>query len=98
MKSIPYRWVIAITLFAAYSIQYLDRVKTNVLNPVIAHEVGLSVSDLGTGAFLMLLLLWAFAICLRDIDRQVRGQAHFDFLGYRLVSDDGVDGTHSIER
>ncbi len=55
MKSIPYRWVIAITLFAAYSIQYLDRVKTNVLNPVIAHDVGLSVSDLGTGAFLMLL-------------------------------------------
>lgn len=52
---IPYRWVIAITLFIAYSIQYLDRVKTNVLNPMIAHDVGLSVSDLGTGAFLMLL-------------------------------------------
>ncbi|MEW6645059.1 MAG: MFS transporter [Pseudomonadota bacterium] len=54
-KRVPYRWVIAVTLFVAYSIQYLDRVKTNVLNPSIAHDVGLSVSDLGTGAFLMLL-------------------------------------------
>lgn len=53
--AIPYRWVIAVTLFVAYSIQYLDRVKTNVLNPVIAHDVGLSTADLGTGAFLMLL-------------------------------------------
>lgn len=53
--AIPYRWIIAVTLFVAYSIQYLDRVKTSVLNPVIAHDIGLSTADLGTGAFLMLL-------------------------------------------
>ncbi|WP_040207302.1 MFS transporter [Neobacillus jeddahensis] len=50
-----YRWVIAIVLFVAYSIQYLDRVKTSVLNPSIAVDLGLSSADIGTGAFLMLL-------------------------------------------
>lgn len=54
-KRIPYRWVIAIVLFIAYSIQYLDRVKSNVLNPVISADLGLSTGDIGTGAFLMLL-------------------------------------------
>nr|WP_179759560.1 MFS transporter [Paraburkholderia bryophila] len=54
-KGIPYRWVIAIVLFAAYSIQYLDRVKSSVLSPAIAHDIGLSTADIGTGAFLMLL-------------------------------------------
>jgi sugar phosphate permease len=52
---IAYRWIVAIILFVAYSIQYLDRVKTNVLNPVIAKDIGLSTMDIGTGAFLMLL-------------------------------------------
>jgi sugar phosphate permease len=52
---IPYRWIIAIVLFVAYSIQYLDRVKSSVLNPMIAHDIGLSTGDIGTGAFLMLL-------------------------------------------
>jgi sugar phosphate permease len=42
-------------LFFAYSIQYLDRVKTNVLNPAIAKDIGLSTMDIGTGAFLMML-------------------------------------------
>jgi len=55
INKIGYRWVIAITLFIAYSIQYLDRVKTNVLNPMIAKDLGLTTSDIGTGAFLMLL-------------------------------------------
>ena len=56
MKSrMPYRWIIAIVLFAAYSIQYLDRVKSSVLNPAIAHDLGLTTGDIGTGAFLMLL-------------------------------------------
>jgi sugar phosphate permease len=50
-----YRWIIAIVLFVAYSIQYLDRVKSSVLNPAIAHDLGLSTADIGTGAFLMLL-------------------------------------------
>ncbi len=54
-KKIPYRWVIAIVLFVAYSIQYLDRVKSNVLNPAIATDLGLTTGDIGTGAFLMLL-------------------------------------------
>lgn len=51
----PYRWIIAVVLFVAYSIQYLDRVKSSVLNPAIAHDLGLSTADIGTGAFLMLL-------------------------------------------
>jgi sugar phosphate permease len=55
-KRPPYRWVIAITLFVAYSIQFLDRVKSNVLMPAIAHDIGLTTADIGTGAFLMLLL------------------------------------------
>jgi sugar phosphate permease len=54
-KRIAYRWIVAIVLFVAYSIQYLDRVKTAVLNPSIAHDIHLTTSDIGTGAFLMLL-------------------------------------------
>lgn len=50
-----YRWVIAFILFAAYSIQYLDRVKTSVLNGAISHDLGMTSADIGTGAFLMLL-------------------------------------------
>ena len=52
---ISYRWIIAIALFVAYSIQFLDRVKTNLLNPLIAHDLGLSMADIGTGTFLMLI-------------------------------------------
>lgn len=56
MKALmPYRWWIALVLFAAYSIQYLDRVKSSVLTPSMAHDIGLTTSDIGTGAFLMLL-------------------------------------------
>ena len=55
MKRIPYRWVIAVTLFFCYSIQYLDRVKTAVLNPVIMKDIGLTVSGVGTGAMLMMI-------------------------------------------
>jgi len=52
---ISYRWIIAIALFVAYSIQFLDRVKTNLLNPLIAGDLGLSMADIGTGTFLMLI-------------------------------------------
>ena len=52
---VAYRWIIAFVLFIAYSIQYLDRVKSSVLNPAIAHDIGLTTADIGTGAFLMLL-------------------------------------------
>jgi sugar phosphate permease len=54
-QRIPYRWVVAFILFFAYSIQYLDRVKTNVLNPAIAKDIGLTTIDIGTGAFLMMI-------------------------------------------
>jgi sugar phosphate permease len=50
-----YRWVIAIVLFVAYSIQYLDRVKTSVLNPLISQDIGLTTVDIGNGIFLMLM-------------------------------------------
>lgn len=52
---VSYRWIVATTLFVAYSIQFLDRVKTNLLNPFIAADVGLSAADIGTGTFLMLI-------------------------------------------
>jgi sugar phosphate permease len=52
---ISYRWIVAIVLFVAYSIQFLDRVKTNLLNPMIASDIGLSAADIGTGTFLMLI-------------------------------------------
>ncbi|MGA7576881.1 MAG: MFS transporter [Desulfobaccales bacterium] len=55
MKRIPYRWIIAITLFFCYSVQYLDRVKTAVLNPMIMKDIGLTVSGVGTGAMLMMI-------------------------------------------
>jgi sugar phosphate permease len=54
-KRIPYRWIVAFLLFFAYSIQYLDRVKTMVLNPAIMKEIGMTASDIGTGAFLMMI-------------------------------------------
>ncbi|WP_126282875.1 MFS transporter [Burkholderia stagnalis] len=52
---ISYRWIVAIVLFVAYSIQFLDRVKTNLLNPLIAADIGMSAADIGTGTFLMLI-------------------------------------------
>ena len=55
IERLPYRWVIAFILFFAYSIQYLDRVIAAVLTPLIAREIGLTTSDVGTGAFLMLI-------------------------------------------
>ncbi|KVX52257.1 MFS transporter [Burkholderia cepacia] len=56
MKSrVDYRWIIATVLFVAYSIQFLDRVKTNLLNPLIAADIGMSAADIGTGTFLMLI-------------------------------------------
>ena len=54
-KKIPYRWVVAFVLFFCYSIQYLDRVKSTVLSPSIMKDVGLTTSDIGTGAFLMMI-------------------------------------------
>lgn len=54
-KRIPYRWVVATILFFAYSVQYLDRVKTTVLSPSIMKDIGLTTSDIGTGAFLMMI-------------------------------------------
>ena len=54
-SKVPYRWIIAVVLFAAYSVQYLDRVKTNILSPYIAADIGLTTSDIGTGSLLMLL-------------------------------------------
>ncbi|MBI5397783.1 MAG: MFS transporter, partial [Verrucomicrobia bacterium] len=54
-ERISYRWIIAVVLSAAYSIQYLDRVTTNVLNPAIARDLHLTTADIGTGTFLMLL-------------------------------------------
>ena len=50
-----YRYFVAALLFFAYSIQYLDRVKTTVLTPLIMKSVGLSYGDIGNGIFLMMI-------------------------------------------
>lgn len=51
----PYRWWIALVLFFAYSVQYLDRVIATVLTPLFAKDIGLSTDDIGSGAFLMMI-------------------------------------------
>lgn len=54
-RRFPYRWLIAIVLLFAYSIQYLDRVIATVLIPRVADDIGLTTADIGTGAFLMMI-------------------------------------------
>ena len=51
----PYRWLVALILFFAYSVQYLDRVIATVLTPRFAGDIGLTTADIGTGAFLMMI-------------------------------------------
>jgi sugar phosphate permease len=52
---LPYRWRVALVLFFAYSIQYLDRVIATVLTPRFAGDIGLTTADIGTGAFWMMI-------------------------------------------
>ncbi len=52
---LPYRWTIAGVLVFAYSIQWLDRVIATVLTPRFAKDIGLTTTDIGTGAFLMMI-------------------------------------------
>jgi sugar phosphate permease len=52
---LPYRWTIASVLLFAYSIQWLDRVIATVLTPRFAKDIGLTTTDIGTGAFLMMI-------------------------------------------
>ena len=55
-RTFPYRWLIAGVLWFAYSIQYLGRVIATVLTPRFADDIGLTTADVGTGAFLMMIL------------------------------------------
>jgi sugar phosphate permease len=50
-----FRYLLAAILTLCYSIQYLDRVKTNVLIPYISKDIGLSNVEIGIGAALMLI-------------------------------------------
>ena len=50
-----FRYFLAAILTICYSIQYLDRVKTNVLIPFISHDIGLTNVQIGIGAALMLI-------------------------------------------
>ncbi len=50
-----FRYLLLAILTICYSIQYLDRVKTNVLIPFISHDIGLSNVQIGIGASLMLI-------------------------------------------
>lgn len=50
-----FRYLLAGILTLCYSIQYLDRVKTNVLIPYISKDIGLTNVEIGIGAALMLL-------------------------------------------
>jgi len=49
-----YRYWVAIVLTFCYSIQYLDRVKTSVLAPLIMQDIGMTHAQYGNGVFLML--------------------------------------------
>lgn len=50
-----FRYLLAAILTICYSIQYLDRVKTNVLMPFISQDLGMSNIQIGIGAALMLI-------------------------------------------
>ncbi|MGI6285778.1 MFS transporter [Neomoorella humiferrea] len=50
-----YRYLVAAIVFFAYSIQYLDRVKTTVLVPLISQSLQLSYSDVGNAMFLLMI-------------------------------------------
>lgn len=49
-----YRYLVAVIIFFAYSIQYLDRVKTTVLLPLITQSLHLTHGDIGNAMFLMM--------------------------------------------
>ena len=93
MRKIPYRWVVAFILFFAYSIQYLDRVKTTVLNPSIMKDIGLTASDVGTGALLMM-VFYAPAQYISGILTDKFGAKKILIFRNRLVHDDRMDGIH----
>jgi len=50
-----FRYFLTAILTICYSIQYLDRVKTNVLIPFISHDIGMTNVEIGIGAALMLI-------------------------------------------
>jgi sugar phosphate permease len=50
-----FRYVLVAILTFCYSIQYLDRVKTNVLIPYISRDLGMTNVQIGIGAALMLI-------------------------------------------
>lgn len=50
-----FRYLLAAILTICYSIQYLDRVKTNVLIPFISQDIGMTNVQIGIGAALMLI-------------------------------------------
>ncbi|MDR3562757.1 MAG: MFS transporter [Negativicutes bacterium] len=49
-----YRYLVAAVLFFAYTIQYLDRIKTTALIPAIMPDIHLNYADVGNGIFLMM--------------------------------------------
>ncbi len=50
-----FRYALVAILTICYSIQYLDRVKTNVLIPFISQDIGMTNIQIGIGAALMLI-------------------------------------------
>ncbi|AKX97567.1 MFS transporter [Moorella thermoacetica] len=50
-----YRYLVAAIVFFGYSIQYLDRVKTTVLVPLISQSLHLTHSDVGNAMFLLMI-------------------------------------------
>ena len=50
-----FRYILVALLTFCYSIQYLDRVKTNVLIPFISQDIGMTNVQIGIGAALMLI-------------------------------------------
>ncbi|MDR3560547.1 MAG: MFS transporter [Negativicutes bacterium] len=50
-----FRYLLAAIVTFCYAIQYLDRVKTNVLIPFISKDIGMTNYEIGIGAALMLI-------------------------------------------
>jgi sugar phosphate permease len=50
-----FRYLLVASVTLCYAMQYLDRVKTNVLIPFISKDVGLTNYQIGIGAALMLI-------------------------------------------
>jgi ACS family hexuronate transporter-like MFS transporter len=65
MKTGRYRYVVALLLFVAGAINYMDRAALGVVAPIINKELSLSPSQLGVVFQQFLLRLFHLRVCRR---------------------------------